>query len=78
MMKLLVALLGALVLAGGCGSKDEAKVDKPVEKIRQSVKDVVTRDLKALEGAKDSLKASQDKMKAELEAFDKESKDPQN
>jgi hypothetical protein len=77
MIKLLSALLGILVLAG-CGSKDESKVDKPVEKIRESVKEVVTQDLKALEGAKDSLKASQDQTKAALEAFDKESKESQN
>jgi hypothetical protein len=38
------------------------------------VKEVVTQPFNALEGAKDSLKQSEDKTKAAIEEFDKETK----
>jgi hypothetical protein len=58
----------ALLLIAACDSKD------PVAGGRQAVKEVVTQPFNALEGAKDSLKQSEDKTKAALEEFEKESK----
>jgi hypothetical protein len=72
-MKEIVALLGALLITGGCGS-DPAKIDESVEKARESVKEVVTQDFQALQSARDTLKANADKTKNSLDAFDKESK----
>jgi hypothetical protein len=68
------ALFCLVLIAGGCGTKDDNTAPKPVEKGREAVKDVVTRDFKTLQGAKDSLKQSDDKTKAALEALDKDSK----
>jgi hypothetical protein len=73
-MKLISALLFLSLFVGGCGSEDEVTNEKPVEKIRETVKDAVSREFKTLEGAKDSLNASQEKTKAALEALEKESK----
>ena len=72
MTKVFSALFCIALLAGGCGSKDEAK--ETVEKVRDDVRDVVTQEFKTLESAKDSLKQSEEKTKAALEAADKELK----
>ncbi len=72
MMKILSALFCVALLAGSCGSKDEAATDKQVEKVRDAVKDVVTQEFKTLESAKDSLIQSEEKTKAALEAVNKE------
>jgi hypothetical protein len=53
----------------GCDAKKET-----VSKGREAVKEVVTQPFNALEGAKDSLKQSEDKNKAALEEADKELK----
>jgi hypothetical protein len=53
----------------GCDAKKE-----PVSKGREAVKEVVTQPFNALQGAKDSLKQSEDKNKAALEEADKELK----
>jgi hypothetical protein len=74
MRKVYSALFCLVIIAGGCGSKNDNTAAKPVEKGREAVKDVVTQDFKTLEGAKDSLKQSDDKTKAALEALDKELK----
>jgi hypothetical protein len=72
-MILILALL-VVILLGGCGSKDEATTAKPVEKVREAVKDVMTQDFKTLEGARDTLKLSEEKTKAALETIEKELK----
>ncbi len=59
----------AVLLIAGCDSKKE-----PVASGREAVKEVVTQPFNALEGAKDSHKQSEDKTKAALEEFEKESK----
>jgi hypothetical protein len=64
-----VALAGALSLLSACDSKKD-----PVATGREAVKEVVTEPFKTLEGAKDSLKQSEDKAKAALEAIDQEAK----
>lgn len=46
----------------------------PVTTGREAVQEVVTQPFNALEGVKDSLKRSEDKTKAAIEEFDKESK----
>ena len=72
MTKVFSALFCLALLASGCGSKDEAK--ETVEKVRDDVREVVTQEFKTLESAKDSLKQSEEKTKAALEAADKELK----
>lgn len=72
MTKIFSPLLCAVLLAGGCGSKDETTANKPEEKVREAVKEVVTQEFKTLESAQDSLKQSEDKAKAALEAANKE------
>jgi hypothetical protein len=73
-MILISALLVVILLTGGCGSKDEATTAKPVEKVREGVKDVVTQDFKTLEAAEDMLKQSEEKTKAALETTEKDLK----
>lgn len=53
----------------GCDAKTES-----VSKGREAVKEVVTQPFNALDGAKGSLKQSEDKNKAALEEVDKELK----
>ena len=53
----------------GCDSKSDT-----VSKGREAVKEVVTQPFNTLEGAKNSLKQSEEKNKAALEEADKESK----
>lgn len=61
--------LAVLIIASACDSKKD-----PVTTGREAVKEVVTQPFNALEGAKDSLKQSEDKTKAAIEEFDKETK----
>jgi ABC-type transporter MlaC component len=61
-------LLSAVVWAfPGCESKEAT-----VEKGRAAVKEVVTQPFNTLDNAKDSLRQSEDKQKAAVEAADKE------
>jgi hypothetical protein len=55
----------------GCDSKTDT-----VTKGREAVKEVVTQPFNTLESAKESLNRSEDKTKAAIEEFDKESKQP--
>jgi hypothetical protein len=66
---ILAALSASLLMIAACDSKKD-----PVTSGREAVKEVVTQPFKTLEGAKDSLKQSEDKTKAALEEFEKESK----
>jgi hypothetical protein len=66
---ILAALSASLLMSAACDSKKD-----PVTSGREAVKEVVTQPFKTLEGAKDSLKQSEDKTKAALEEFEKESK----
>jgi len=52
-----------------CDSKKD-----PVTTGREAVKEVVTQPFNTLESAKDSLNKSEDKTKAAIEEFDKETK----
>jgi hypothetical protein len=65
----LTAVSAALLMSAACDSKKD-----PVTSGREAVKEVVTQPFKTLEGAKDSLKQSEDKTKSALEEFEKESK----
>jgi predicted outer membrane protein len=65
----LAALSVSLLMSAACDSKKD-----PVTSGREAVKEVVTQPFKTLEGAKDSLQQSEDKTKAALEEFEKESK----
>ena len=68
--KILLLMLAIVVLPHyGCDSKSDS-----VSKGREAVKEVVTQPFNILEGAKDSLKQSEEKTKAALEEADKESK----
>lgn len=65
-----MALSFAAALAvSACDSKKDT-----VTSGREAVKEVVTQPFKTLESTKDSLKESEDKSKAALEEFEKESK----
>ncbi|HEX9262961.1 MAG TPA: hypothetical protein VF977_01220 [Candidatus Binatia bacterium] len=65
----LFALAAAWLTFYGCESKSDT-----VTKGREAVKEVVTQPFNALEGAKDSLKQSEEKSKAALDEADKGSK----
>jgi hypothetical protein len=67
----LLVLAAVLLACYGCDSKSDT-----VTKGRETVKEVVTQPFNALEGAKESLNKSEDKTKAAIEEFDKESKQP--
>ena len=58
-----------LAINWACDSKKD-----PVATGREAVKEVVTQPFKTLESAKDSLNKSEDKTKAALEEFEKETK----
>ena len=66
MMMSMAALFGLLA---GCDSKQET-----VSKGREAVKEVVTQPFNTLDGAKNSIKQSEDKQKAALEEAEKENK----
>jgi hypothetical protein len=65
----LTALSTGLLMSAACDSKKD-----PVTSGREAVKEVVTQPFQTFEGAKDSLKQSEDKTKSALEEFEKESK----
>jgi len=70
MRKALTGVLLWSAVAGliqGCESKEAT-----VEKGRAAVKDVVTQPFNTLDNVKDSLRQSEDKQKAAVEAADKE------
>jgi ABC-type oligopeptide transport system substrate-binding subunit len=70
--KSIVFMLAAAFLSFlGCDSKTNT-----VTKGREAVKEVVTQPFNTLENAKESLTKSEDKTKAAIEEFDKESKQP--
>jgi hypothetical protein len=65
----LLTLASVFLTCYSCDSKPD-----PVTQGREAVKEVVTQPFNTLEGAKDSLKQSEEKSKAALEEADKESK----
>jgi hypothetical protein len=65
--------VAALLLMCSCSHKEENSQQEPKSQIKEAVKDVVTQDFKVYQGAKDSLKQSEEKHKSELEQIDKES-----
>ena len=65
----LFALAASWLTFCGCESKSDT-----VTKGREAVKELVTQPFNALEGAKDSLKQSEEKSKAALDEADKGSK----
>jgi hypothetical protein len=66
--------VAAVLLMCGCSHKEENSRQEPKSQVKEAVKDAVTQDFKLYQGAKDSLKQSEDKHKFELEQTDKESK----
>jgi len=64
-----LSLAAVLMMSSACDSKKD-----PVTTGREAVKEVVTQPFSALESAKDSLNKSEDKTKAAIEEFEKESK----
>ena len=60
-------------LTCSCNSK-EAPQGEPKSNVKETVKDAVTQDLKLYQGAKESLKESEEKHKSQLEQIDKETK----
>ena len=64
-----LSLAAAFIMNSSCDSKKD-----PVTTGREAVKEVVTQRFNTLESAKDSLNKSEDKTKAAIEEFDKETK----
>ena len=64
-----LSLAAMLMMNSSCDSKKD-----PVTTGRGAVKEVVTQPFNTLESAKDSLNKSEDKTKAAIEEFDKETK----
>ena len=64
-----LSLAAVLMTSSACDSKKDS-----VASGREAVKEVVTQPFNTLESAKDSLNKSEDKTKAALEEFDKETK----
>ncbi|HTN72134.1 MAG TPA: hypothetical protein VMO00_13725, partial [Methylomirabilota bacterium] len=62
------------LLLYGCSHREENSQEAPKSKVKEAVKDAVTQDFKLYQGAKDSLKESEEKHNSELEQIDKESK----
>lgn len=73
MMKRLVGF-SMLFVSLSCSRNEEGPKSRPTTAAKETVKDVVTQDFKVYQGAKDSLKQSEEKHKSELEQIDKESK----
>jgi hypothetical protein len=67
----IVTLVTALV-ASSCSPREESPPAEAKNKVKEAVKEIVTQDFKAYEGAKESLKDSQEKSKSELDAADKQ------
>ena len=65
----MVLSFAAALSVAACDSKKDT-----VASGREAVKEVVTQPFKTLESTKESLKESEDKSKAALEEFEKESK----
>jgi len=61
-------------LSLSCSPREDASKSEPTSKVKEAVKGVVTQDFKVYQGAKESLKQSEEKHKSELEQIDKESK----
>ena len=68
-VRLGICLSAALAVNWACDSKKD-----PVATGREAVKEVVTQPFNTLESAKESLNKSEDKTKAAIEEFEKESK----
>lgn len=68
------AFLIVALLLPGCGKNDNTQTGSAGDGVRQAVKDVVTKDFNLYEGAKESLKESEERAKAQREMMDKELK----
>ncbi len=58
----------------GCRSGDETAKGDAKEKVQEAVRDVVTKDFKLYDSAKETLAESERKSKAQLDMIDKELK----
>jgi hypothetical protein len=57
-----------------CSPREETNQIESKSKVKEAVKEVVTKDFDLYKGAKDSLKESEAKHKSELEQIERESK----
>jgi hypothetical protein len=76
MMKRLLrfSILWFVFVSLSCSRNEEGPKSTPTTAVKEAVKDVVTQDFKLHQGAKDSLKQSEEKQKSQLEQVDKELK----
>lgn len=58
----------------GCGGKEDSATRGQGDGVREAVKDVVTKDFKLYEGAKQSLKESEKRLQEQAEQIEKELK----
>ena len=73
-LRLSTLCFACVLLTTSCNPKEEAAQGEPKSKVKEAVKDAVTQDFKLYQGAKESLKQSEERQKSELEQIDKESK----
>ncbi len=57
-----------------CGGKEDSATGSQGDAVREAVKDVVTKDFKLYEGAKQSLKESEKRLQEQAEQIEKELK----
>jgi hypothetical protein len=72
--RLRVLIFALLLLAQGCSPGEDSASGESKSKVREAVKEVVTKDFELYKGAKQSLKESAEKSKAQLEMVDQELK----
>lgn len=69
-IQIIISLCVVAFAAQGCGPKKESEENE----VKKAVKEVVTQPFTTYQGAKESLKSSDDKTKRALEDVDKELK----
>ena len=73
-LRVSIFCFACLLLAFSCSRREENSQDAPKSKVKEAVKDAVTKDFQLYQGAKESLQRSEEKQKTGLEQIDKELK----
>lgn len=69
-IRIVISICAATFAAQGCGPKKQSEENE----VKKAVKEVVTQPFTTYQGAKESLKSSEDKTKTAVEELDKEGK----
>ncbi len=73
-MKRLLLFFTSIVFIWGCSPREDTGQPEAKNKMREAVKEVVTKDFELYKDTKNSLKASEGKHNSELEKAEKELK----